>query len=194
MVAADEAAEQQARTQFLETVSQFLSQAVQAGQQNPDMVPLLGRLLMFGVQGFRVGRDLDDAFQAFIEKMEEKAENPPPGPPPSPEMLRVQGELKLKEQAQQFDQQLRTKQYQDDCARQQADQQHRHEMEVAAAQTSAAQAAQSGQSDQFKAHLDAQVDILIARINALAKIVAAGEAKGASPDAAEAAHQEEQGA
>jgi len=178
MVAPDNAQEQAARTQFLETAGQFLAQAVQAGAQTPEMVPLLGRMLMFGVRGFRVGRELDDAFEQFVRVMDEKAKAAPPtgsqtpGPPPSPEMLRVQGELKLKEQAQAFDQQLRARQ----------------------AEAEAARAAQDAQVEQVRLHMDAQVSLLVARINALAKIVAAGEAKGALPDLAEVAHQQQRGA
>ena len=177
MVAPDNAQEQAARTQFLETAGQFLNQAVQAGAQTPEMVPLLGRMLMFGVRGFRVGRELDDAFEQFVRAMDEKAKAAPPdgaaaGPPPSPEMLRVQGELKLKEQAQAFDQQLRARQAEADAAR----------------------AAQDAQVEQVRLHMDAQVSLLVARINALAKIVAAGEGRGAVPDLAEVAHQQQQGA
>ena len=177
MVAPDNAQEQAARTQFLETAGQFLNQAVQAGAQTPEMVPLLGRMLMFGVRGFRVGRELDDAFEQFVRAMDEKAKAAPPdgaatGPPLSPEMLRVQGELKLKEQAQAFDQQLRARQAEADAAR----------------------AAQDAQVEQIRLQMDAQVSLLVARINALAKIVAAGEAKGAVSDLAEAAHQQQQGA
>jgi hypothetical protein len=179
MVAPDDAQEQAARTQFLETAGQFLNSAVQAGAQTPQMVPLLGRMLMFGVRGFRVGRELDDAFEQFVRAMDEKAKAVSAGgsaagapPPPSPEMIRVQGELKLKEQAQAFDQQLRARQ----------------------AEAQAAREAQDGQVEQMRLHVDAQVSLLVARINALAKIVAAGEAKGAAPDLAEAAHQQQQGA
>jgi hypothetical protein len=182
MVAPDNAQEQAARTQFLETAGQFLNSAVQAGAQTPEMVPLLGRMLMFGVRGFRVGRELDDAFEQFVRTMDEKAKALPPAGSPtganigsqaaSPEMLRVQGELKLKERAQAFDQQLRARQ----------------------AEAEAARAAQDAQVEQIRLHMDAQVSLLVARINALAKIVAAGEAKGAAPDPAEAAHQQQQGA
>jgi hypothetical protein len=194
MVAADDQQEQAARTQFLTAAGGFLNQAVEAGSQHPEMVPLLGRMLMFGVQGFRVGRDLDDAFEDFIKKMEEQAAQPKPGPPPSPDMIRVQGELKLKQEAQQFDQQMRTQQAQQDAARADADQQHRHQMEVADAQTQAERANQDGQATSSQAQLDAMVDVIVARINALAKIQAAGEAKGATPDPAAAEHQEQQGA
>lgn len=178
LVAPDNAQEQAARTQFLETAGQFLNSAVQAGAQTPEMVPLLGRMLMFGVRGFRVGRELDDAFEQFVRAMEEKAKAASAGgsragaPPPSPEMLRVQGELKLKEQAQAFDQQLRARE----------------------AEAEAARAAQAGQVEQVRLQMDAQVSLLAARINALAKIVAAGEARGAVPDLPEVAHQQQQGA
>jgi hypothetical protein len=205
LVAADDQQEQAARTQFLETAGQFLNQAVQAGAQHPEMVPLLGQMLMFGIRGFRVGRDLEDAFEQFVEDADKKAKAPQQGPPPSPDMIKVQGELKLKEQAQQADIQLRQAQAAAEQKRADADQQHRHLMEVAAAQTDAHHASQTNQADALKAHLDAglqqqgdqmraMVDVLIARINALAKIEAAGEAKGATQNTAAEQHQEEQGA
>jgi hypothetical protein len=196
MVAADDAQEQQARTQFLEMAGQFLNQAMQAGAAHPEMAPLLGRMLMFGVQGFRVGRDLDDAFKQFIEDMEKRAQQAQQqGPQPSPDIMKIQGELKLKQQSQQFDQQLRQQQYKSDCARADADQQHRHQMDVASAQTDAArndhsamfdsmqarfdahmqqqQAMVTASLEKFKALLTAKTQIEVAEINAQSKLDAA---------------------
>ena len=101
-VAADQQKEQQARVEFLTAVAPFLDKAVQAGQAAPQMVPLLMKMLDFGVRGFRAGRTLESAIEQVIdmvEKMQQEAEKNPQPEQPDPETLKVQGELEAKKQA-----------------------------------------------------------------------------------------------
>ncbi len=67
---ADAAQEKQDRTEFMTSVTAFLTQALPLGAQLPPVVPLLGKLLTFGVRGYRVGRDLEMAIEEFTEKAE----------------------------------------------------------------------------------------------------------------------------
>jgi hypothetical protein len=67
---ADAAQEKQDRTEFMTSVTGFLVQALPLGAQLPPLVPLLGKLLTFGVRGYRVGRDLEMAIEEFSEKAE----------------------------------------------------------------------------------------------------------------------------
>ncbi len=67
---ADAAQEKQDRTEFMAGVTTFLTQALPLGAQLPPVVPLLGKLLTFGVRGYRVGRDLEMAIEEFTEKAE----------------------------------------------------------------------------------------------------------------------------
>ena len=91
MIEPDQQAVQQARTELLGAVAQFLPQAMLAGQQMPEMQPLLGQLLLYFLRGFRAGRDLEGMFEQFIDDLQVKAKNPAPKPP-SPEQIKAQAE------------------------------------------------------------------------------------------------------
>lgn len=88
----DQDAEKQARVEFLTAAGGFIAQAVQV--PNPELQPLLMEMLMFGVRGFKVARDLESEFEATMKKLRKAAENPQP-PQPSPEV--VASELKKQE-------------------------------------------------------------------------------------------------
>lgn len=100
LVQIDEDQDKKDRIEFLGAASQFLEKAVTAGQQSPELVPLLGDLLMFGIRGFKVGRSLEATFESTLEKMkqaqQQKAQQPPK---PDPEQLKAQAEQQ-QEQAQ----------------------------------------------------------------------------------------------
>src|SRR6185503_17433207 len=89
LIEPDQQQTQQARSEFLAAVGQFLAQAVPLGQTMPQFMPLLGRMLLFGVRGFRAGHDLEAAFEQLIDDLAKAAKNPPPTPP-SPEELKAQ--------------------------------------------------------------------------------------------------------
>jgi len=97
MVEADQAQEQQDRVQFLSAAGSFLQQAVTAGQQLPALVPLLGQMLMFGVRGFKAGRELEDVFETTMAQLERAAAQPPPqaaesAPEPDTSMAQIQAD------------------------------------------------------------------------------------------------------
>lgn len=107
MVAADMQQQQQERTAFLEAAGGFLQKSVQAAQQVPTLAPLLGEMLLWGVRGFQVGRELESSFENALEKLQEAAANPPPKTP-SPEETKAQTEqskLQLEQQRMQMEQQ-----------------------------------------------------------------------------------------
>lgn len=76
----DEQQEKADRVEFLKAAGQFMAQAGEIGQQEPTLVPLLAHMLMFGVRGFKVGKELEGQFQIAIGKMEKNAANPQPKP------------------------------------------------------------------------------------------------------------------
>ena len=57
------------RMEFLTAAGGFIEQAIPAATENPEMGPLLGQMLLFGVRGFRAGRQLEGAFEDAINKM-----------------------------------------------------------------------------------------------------------------------------
>ena len=55
------------RIEFIEAVTKFLSESVQLSAAVPEITPLLGKFLQFGVRGFHVGRDLESAIEEFCD-------------------------------------------------------------------------------------------------------------------------------
>ncbi len=100
---ADERAE---RTQFLTAVTTFLTQAGALTLQMPQIAPLMGKMLQFGVRGFKVGRDLEVAVEDFCDEAQvlakKKAAQPPP---PNPQLITAQASmLKAQSSSKQLDQ------------------------------------------------------------------------------------------
>jgi len=91
----DAAQEKQDRTEFITATTQFLETSMQMGQVFPEVVPLLGKMLQFGVRGYKVGRDLEAAIDDFVDqapqmiqqKMQQAAQNP------NPEQMKAQADM-----------------------------------------------------------------------------------------------------
>jgi hypothetical protein len=73
--------------EFLQAAGSFLQQAVQAVQAVPEMAPLMGEMLMFGVRAFKASRPIEAAFEQAVQKL-----NLPQQPKPDPEAAKAQGE------------------------------------------------------------------------------------------------------
>lgn len=86
----DQAETQRARTELMGAISQFLPQAIAAAQQAPELKPLLGRLMMFFLRGFKASRDIEAAFEQMIDDQTKDAAKPKPPPPPTPEQMKAQ--------------------------------------------------------------------------------------------------------
>jgi hypothetical protein len=84
----DQDNERQSRVEFLGAVSSFMAQAVNVP---PDLQELSMELLMFGVKGFKVSREIETVFEATLRDMKKARENPAP-PPPNPEEIKAQAE------------------------------------------------------------------------------------------------------
>lgn len=86
--------EKASRIAFIEATTKFVEQAFQIGAEVPDAAPMLGKMLLFGVRGFRAGRDLESSIEEFVDKMEKDAAARKDQPkPPSPEAQKAQAEL-----------------------------------------------------------------------------------------------------
>lgn len=103
----DEQQDQQARLEFLQAAGGFIQHAAQI--QNPELMPLLVQMLLFGVRGFKVGKSIEGTFRTILGKVEKQAQQPQP-PRPDPEMEKV----KLQQQAQQADMQIQMAKLQSD--------------------------------------------------------------------------------
>ena len=83
-VAPDQQKEKEARVEFLQAVAPFLEKSAMVAQMAPQFLPVLLKLLDFGVKGFRTGRSVEGAIEEFIATVEkgqaEAALNPQQAP------------------------------------------------------------------------------------------------------------------
>jgi hypothetical protein len=129
-IVADEEADKAARTEFIGEVTKFLEIAGQLAMANPQITPLLGKLLQFGVRGFRIGRDLEQSIEEFCDQAEQKAKQAASAPPPpnpeaikaQTEQMKQQGELKRIQAQGQVDMQQAQRDQQTEAMRAKADQ------------------------------------------------------------------------
>jgi len=75
MIAGDVQQERADATTFIESVTKFMQAAQLLGAANPAVVPLLAKMLQWGVRKFRTGRDLESAIDEYAEKAEKLAQN-----------------------------------------------------------------------------------------------------------------------
>lgn len=136
----DQEADKASRIEFLEAVGKFMGAVTQ--NQNPDLAPLLGKLLEFGVRGFKVGKELETAFDMAIHKLEKDAQG---GQKPNPEMMKIQLEQSKATAQNQLEQQ-----------RMQADAALEQQKSQAEDKRIQLQAQTDNQQAQFQAHLDQQ--------------------------------------
>lgn len=88
--------EKMERVEFMTSLSGFVEKAMQAAQSYPDMIPLLGKSILFTVRGFRVGRDLESTIEEFIDKAQADAKKAASMPkPPSPEQIKAQADIAM---------------------------------------------------------------------------------------------------
>lgn len=87
----DATQEQQARVEFLSTVTTFMAQAQEMAAAYPQLMPVMGKFLLFGARGFKVGRELESSLEALISDLESQARAAAGKPkPPSPEQIKAQ--------------------------------------------------------------------------------------------------------
>lgn len=99
MVELDEVDERQRRTEFMETVSNFMNAAKNVSSLHPALMPVALEILKFAVRGFSVGRTLEGAIEDAQRRIDEEMKNPK-SPQPDPdtvlkkeiEAMRQQGE------------------------------------------------------------------------------------------------------
>lgn len=107
----DQEAEKKSRIEFIGAVGSFLQQAVAAPQ---DLQPLVMETLLFGIRGFKVGRELENTFKATIDKIKKTAEQPQQADPAQAKMQAEQQAGQLELQKMQFEAQAAQAQNQHD--------------------------------------------------------------------------------
>lgn len=180
----DQESEKEQRIEFLKAAGGFLQQAVVAGQQQPELVPLLAQMLMFGIRAFPVGKQLEQSFSTMLTKLEKKAAQPPT-PKPDPEMAKLTQEGQLRQAEMQQDAQLETLKAHLNAGLEQQKlemqaqlDQHRNAVE---AQRTALQQQSDAAMERMGAEFKAMTAALVAHINNVGKIEVARVTAGADP-------------
>lgn len=157
MVEMDEQAEKQGRIEFLQAAGGFLKEAVQAAQMAPELAPLMGEMLMFGVRAFKAGRPLEAAFEQFIAKSQE-----PKPPKQDPEQIKMQGQMQIEQGKAQIAMQSKQAELQANMQIEQAKLQSSAQIEQIKAQVAAqmaeAQRNHDAQLEQMRMQTQAEVD------------------------------------
>lgn len=91
-VAVDEQAAKEGVVELVTALTGFLEKSAMIAPAMPDAVPALGQTLLFAFRRFRVGRDVEGAWEQFVDQATQKAKNPGP-PKPSPEEIKAQAEI-----------------------------------------------------------------------------------------------------
>lgn len=177
LVEMDEQAEKTSRMEFLTAAGQFMERSLPVAQQAPEMAPLIGEMLLFGVRAFKGGRPMEAAFDEALTKLKQPRDPKPQ--PPSPEEVKAQADMQLEQMRQQAKageiqaaQQLEGAKLQQAQSLEAMKLQSTQQVEAAKADLARElevmrQEAET-QRAQYKADLDAQVRLEIARMNAAA--------------------------
>lgn len=96
----DDDAEKQSRVELVTAVGNFLDKAVMAGSTAPEIIPMLGELMMFAIRSFKSARPIEQAFEDAMDALQ-KAASQPKGPPPEVQKAQMEGQVKLTIAAQQ---------------------------------------------------------------------------------------------
>jgi hypothetical protein len=118
MITLDEQQEKQDRLEFLTATAGFLEKAIQAP---PELTPLLGELLLFGVRSFKAGDQMEGAIENAVKQL--TAPKPPQQPQPDSQMMVEQGRIQLEQVKMQMAQQTEQAKAQMDAAKAQSDSQ-----------------------------------------------------------------------
>jgi hypothetical protein len=170
LVQLDENQNKQDRMEFMNAFSNFLREAVPAGQASPEMVPMLMDMMKFGLGGFKQGAimegSIDAALQQMIASNAKKAQNPQP----TPEMIKVQAQQQADQMKVQADVQSQQARAQADMQIEQMKMQMEAQLETQRqqhdAQLKMQELAAKEQYERWKTELDAATKIMVARIGA----------------------------
>lgn len=116
--------ERKTRIEFLTATANFMQQALPTIQQSPELAPLVGEMLMYGVRAFNKGADLEEIFEQTVEQLQQE-------PSAASQQMQAQmqeqqatiAELQLKQQQLQVDAQGKAQELQLKEQQQQSDQQ-----------------------------------------------------------------------
>lgn len=92
-IISDENAEKARRGEFLTALGSLMQQLAPLLQATPESAPFAAEVLKFGLQPFRVGRQMDSAIDEFAEQMMAKAGQPQQGGDDQAALLEAQNKI-----------------------------------------------------------------------------------------------------
>lgn len=92
-VEGDENEERQRRTEFLTSVTQFVAGWTQVLPMMPQLAPMAGQLLLFGIRGFRVGRELEETVEKAMDQLSQMGQPQQQGPDPAQQAAQAKAEM-----------------------------------------------------------------------------------------------------
>jgi hypothetical protein len=187
LVQLDENQAKQERVEFLNGFSNFLREAIPAGQSMPELAPMLLEMIKFGVAGFKQARTIEGTIDVALQQLTQKSAQQAANPKPTPEMMKLQAEQQTAQLKAQTDTQIQTARAQADMQiaqmKAQIDAQLENQRQQHEVSLKMQEAAAKEQFDKWKAELDAATKIMVARIAANPGIdVAAIDAEAAAKD------------
>lgn len=94
-ISVDEQAEKESRVEFLNTASSFLERAIPAFQSMPQLGPLLGQMLMFGIRGFKAGRELEESFEEAMNQIGQMPQQQQANPEAEAKAAKMQQDMQV---------------------------------------------------------------------------------------------------
>lgn len=162
LVEMDEASEKQSRIEFLGAVGQFMDRALPVTQQVPELAPLMGEMLMFGVRAFKGGRMMESAFDEAMARL--NAPKPPEQPQPDPEQMKAEAMMQVEQGKMQLEQaKIQTQGQIEQFKAQQAKELEQMRQEYESAREQVRQEAET-QRLQMKAQIEAETRLQIAEM------------------------------
>jgi hypothetical protein len=170
LVQLDENQNKQDRVEFMTAFSNFLREAVPAGQASPEMVPMLMDMMKFGIGGFKQAQAVEGSINAALEQMVAATAQKAQNPQPNPEMVKAQVAEKTAQMKVQADVQSQQARAQADMQIEQMKMQMEAQLETQRqqheAQLKMQELAAKEQYERWKTELDAATKIMVARIGA----------------------------
>jgi F0F1-type ATP synthase membrane subunit b/b' len=152
LVQLDEQQMKQDRMEFLQAFGGFVQQAMPVVQASPQMAPMMMEIMKFGVGAFKQAKQLegvlDQALQQYQNGQQQEQK-------PDPEAMKVQAEQQLEQAKLQSEMQL-----------EQAKMQANMQLEQMKEQFQAQENQRKEELERWKAELDTETKVLIARISA----------------------------
>ncbi len=105
-IAVDEAEGRQDRIEFLGASANFMKIAAELGAAVPEYIPVLSEMLMFGIRGFKVGRQLEDTFEDATTAIQRRMAQQADEPQEDPAAVLARQEMELKAREQQADEKI----------------------------------------------------------------------------------------